>query len=227
MEVQVYGDGHCLYRAFAVAMLPYLQTAERNEHGLLNAEDMAAETRAMRSIRERVADHMEENWDYFSEWIVGSDVAAARAEGGAAVSAALEIKDAYIAGVRGSEWGGHLELYACAKVLGLHLHVHDTNGRVFTDVGAENETVCSLIRSRDEAAVEATGNTEAGGHYNLLVHIDHTEAARVAGALAAEAEAAREAADNEAARVEAEDLERAMAMSRPGATAEWSQLNIE
>ena len=62
----------------------------------------------------------------------------------------------------------------------------------------------------------------------------------MAGALAAEAEAAREAADNEAARVEAkqesrrraakaarEDSERAIAMSRPGATAEWSQLNIE
>lgn len=98
---RVQADGNCMYRAL--------------EHqcrvlGLVLGD---SQTLPHLLLREMAANYIESRQDEFSPFIINSDIC----------SNEQSQMTAYIAGVRGNEWGSQVELQALAEALGVQIQV--------------------------------------------------------------------------------------------------------
>ena len=155
--IRVYGDGHCAYRAVAIAQNTHLATLERNEVGVIkdkNQHDI--ETRSALTLRSEVAKLMKANWERFST-IDEHD------------------RSARVDGILSSAWAGEEEILALSLLLDRPIVVHAvSNGttRIIRYNEGTSTTPIHLQYTRDEEPARTSGDAEALAHYDLLV--EHT-----------------------------------------------------
>jgi len=157
--ISVYGDGHCMFRSIASAVMPSLQNLPRNSFGIIiDRNNRDKEKEAALELRKQTADYMEQHWDQFP-------------------FVDVDERSKLVRGIRGSEWGGEEALVSLVHVTRRPITVikksimrkgepeETTYRQDFT-----NDADMIFIRySRNEDHAIASGNPEAGGHYDLLV----------------------------------------------------------